>query len=286
MKKIFLLGFFASLIFGSCDKVNDPYNATSGGGDTTVVKVRKVLLEDYTGHKCGNCPEAAITAQTIKAQYGERLVVMAVHAGYFAEPKASPYGYDFRTVPGTDYDVFFGNGVVGNPNGLVNRQGYPTTTHVKFHSNWGTAVDGIMALPPDAYIEISNNYNSTTRVLNTTVKTEFLNMLTGNYKLIVLLTEDSIVKPQLDYSQPVGQQNVLNYVHRHALRAAISSGSWGDQIVTGSAAAGDTVVSTFSYTLPATFNGLAPVESECYVVAFVYDATTFEVIQVEEKKMK
>jgi hypothetical protein len=274
------------LCFSSCDKVKDPYNATGGGDTTTVVKVRKVLLEDYTGHKCGNCPDAAVTAQTIKSTYGERLVIMAVHAGFFANVGAVPFNYNFKTTPGTDYDNFFGNGAAGNPNGLINRVDYPASTHIKNYGNWGTIVATLMAKAPDAYIEISNNYNSGTRVLNTTVNTEFLNMLTGTYKLVVLLTEDSIVKPQKFY---VPAKDSLTYVHHHVLRDAISSTSWGDVIATGSVAAGDTVVNTFIYTLPATFpttSGIAPNENKCYVVAFVYDATTYEVIQVEEKKIK
>src|SRR5687768_4725486 len=93
--KLILCLIVYSIYLSSCDKVKDPYSTTlDGGGDTTatVVKVRKVLLEEYTGHRCGNCPPAAVTAQTLKSTYGERLVVMTVHAGFFAEPKASPYG--------------------------------------------------------------------------------------------------------------------------------------------------------------------------------------------------
>ena len=289
MKKIFLFSLVLAAL-SSCDKVNDPYCATAPTIDTTVTKVRKVLLEDYTGHKCGNCPPAAVTAQTIKSTYGDRLVIMSVHAGFYATPLAAPYTYDFRTVPGTDYDNFFGNGAAGNPNGMVNRIGYPTTTQVKSISTWGTLVDGLMAIAPDAYIKITNNYNSSTRVLNTTINTEFLNMMSGSYKLVVLLTEDSIVQPQLDYAQPTGQQNVLNYVHHHVLRAGISSTSWGDVIAPTGAAAGDTMVNTFTYTLPATFpataGGIAPKEDDCYVVAYIYDVVTYEVIQVEEKKIK
>lgn len=277
-----------TLFLSSCDKVKDPYSTNTGGGeDTTVIKVRKVLLEDYTGHTCGNCPEAALTAQTIKSTYGDRLVVVGVHAGFYANPAAAPYGYDFRTAVGTDYDNFFDVGLAGNPNGMVNRIGYPGNTHIKSHGTWGGIVSTLMAEAPAAYIKITNSYNA--GVLNTTVRSEFLNFMSGTYKLVVVLTEDSIVKPQVDYSKPPGQQDVLNYVHRHVLRSAISSTSWGDVIATGSVAAGDTAVNTFQYTLPATFpstNGIVPDVDHCYVVAFIYDAATYEVIQVEEKKIK
>lgn len=289
MKRFFKIALYLmpyALCLSSCDKVNDPYNAASGGVDTTVTKVRKVLLEDYTGHKCGNCPEAAITAQTIKSTYGERLIIMAVHAGSFAEPKAAPFGYDFRTVPGTAYDLFFKIGAAGNPNGMVNRKEYPGNTHIKSHGTWGSIVTSLMAEAPDAYIEMSNTYNSSNRTLTSIVNVEFLDVLSGDYKLAVLLTEDSIVKPQVDYSKPTGQQNVLDYVHHHVLRDVISNDSWGDMIATGGVAAGDTTADTLTYTLPANFNGLIPRENHCYVIAFVYDATTYEVIQVEEKKME
>ena len=125
---------------------------------------------------------------------------------------------------------------------MVNRQGYPTNTHIKAYGNWGTIVDSLMLKAPDAYIKITNNYNSSSRILNTTIRTEFLSLLSGSYKLCVLLTEDSIVNPQSDYSQPVGQQTVLNYIHHHVLRAAISSTSWGDVIAPTGTAVGDTSV--------------------------------------------
>jgi len=291
MKNILLLAVLFSFVIASCNKVENPYSAIiTGGGDTTIVKIRKVLLEDYTGHKCGNCPQAALTAQTIKSIYKEQLVILAVHAGFYAKPMAAPYDYDFRTIAGTDWDVFFGNGVVGNPNGMINRRGYPTNTHVSTKiGEWIDTVAALTAIAPDAFIKINNSYNSTTRVLNTSIKTEFLNFLSGTYKLMVVLSEDSIVKPQVDYSKPTGQQNILDYVHQHVLRDAISSTNWGDVIATGSAAAGDTVVKAFQYTLPATYpaaNGIAPSPSHCYVVAFVYNAATYEVVQVEEKKIK
>ena len=56
--------------------------------------------------------------------------------------------------------------------------------------------------------------------------------------------------------------------------------------MTGLVAAGDTAVKTFQYTLPANFKGKIPQEKYCYVVAYVYDASTYEIIQVEEKKIK
>jgi len=288
MKKIFFYGLIVSLGFSSCDKVEMPYvKNNTGGGDTTVAKVRKVLIEDFTGHTCGNCPGAATTINTIKGTHGDKIVSVALHTNFYAEPAAAPYTYDFRTNAGNEYDLFFQP--QGWPAGMINRTGYPTTTHWKNLGDWGNIVNTLVAVPPDAYIEITNAYNSSTRQLSTSIRSEFLNPLNGTYKLIVLLTEDSIVKPQKDYSQPIGQQDIMNYVHRHVLRDCLTSISWGDALISGAIAAGDTAVKTYNYTLPATFpatNGIAPNENQCHVVAYIYDAATYEVIQAEEKKIK
>lgn len=270
------------LVFFSCDKVKNPYlPATTGGGDTTTeVKVRKILIEDFTGHKCGNCPGAATTINTIKGIHGDKIVSIALHTNFYAQPDLppSPYTYDFRTNAGNEFDLFFQP--FGWPAGMINRRHYPAN-HWKNLSNWATIVDTLAAIPPDAHIQITNYYVPSTRQLNTSIRTEWLNPLAGNYKLIVLLTEDSIIKPQKFYDPPPGKDS-LTYVHRHVLRDCLTSISWGDAL----SFAGDTAVKNYTYFLPADFNGLAPNENHCSVVAYIYDAATYEVIQVEEKKIK
>lgn len=272
------------LLFSSCDKVEQPYvQGNNGGGDTSTAKVRKVLIEDFTGQQCGNCPVAATTIQTIKGIHGEKVIAVAVHANFYAVPGAAPYTYDFRTNEGNDYDAFFQP--QSFPTGMINRKGYPTTTHWQNVGSWADTVAALLAVSPDADIHITNSYNASTRVLDVNVKTEFLKPLSGTYKLVVLLIEDSIVKPQKFYTPP---KDSLTYVHRHVLRDGIT-GSWGDVLNTASVAAGDTIVKTYQYTLPATFpaiNGIAPNENQCHVVAYIYDAATYEVLQAEEKKMK
>ncbi len=271
-----------SLGFSACDKVGNPYiTATTGGGDTSGTKVRKVLIEDFTGHKCGNCPDAATTINTIKGVHGEKVISIALHTNFYSTPTAPPYDYDFRTNAGDDFDVFFQP--FGWPAGMINRRHYPGGGHWKSLGSWAAIVDTLVALPPDADIQISNTYAPATRLLNTTIRSEFLSALNGTYKLMVFLTEDSIVKPQKFYVPAVDS---LNYVHRHVLRDCLTSTSWGDALVSGSILPGDTLVKNYSYTLPVTFKGLAPNENHCHIVAYIYDAITYEVIQAEEKKIK
>ncbi|HEY4798598.1 MAG TPA: Omp28 family outer membrane lipoprotein [Bacteroidia bacterium] len=277
MKKIFLFAFSIATAFSSCDKIKFPYAAKSNStSDTSSAKVRKVFIEDYTGQKCVNCPTAATTILAIKGIHPKNIVSVAVHCDFYSIPAAAPYTYDFRTTPGNDYDTYFQP--PNFPIGMINRKDYPSNQNWKSVSNWSAIVDSLLAKAPDATLTISNNYNSTSRVLNTSVKTQFLTPHTSTYKLMVLLTEDSIVSPQ----KCPPNIDSLTYVHHHVLRSAISSTSWGDVLTI----AGDTSVKAFQYTLPATFNGMAPKENYCYVVAYIYDATTYEILQAEEKKIK
>ena len=298
--KIKFVSAFATaivLLFSACDFVTVPDQELLSGGpgsnDTTVTidSVRKVLLEDYTGHKCPNCPSAAATAASIAAANGDDVIVIGVHAGFFANPMASGTQFlrDFRTTAGTAYDGFFGISAIGNPNGMINRKDYTSSTvvHVKNPGTWSTEVAAELTKPATAGVEIENTYNSSTRVLNCSVNSMFFyDTLTGGpYKLVVMMIQNSIISDQQD-----GSTYVPSYIHEHVLRANIN-GTWGDNLLTGAIVAGDLISKSYTYTLPATFpiaGGASSTvcdDNECYIVAFIYNDATKEVIDVEERKL-
>jgi hypothetical protein len=294
MKKYFYLtaSLLSAVILNSCDYVANP-NETLGSGGTpdTSTHIRRVLVEDYTGHKCTACPQAAIAATQLKNTFGEQVIVVGVHAGFFATPTtpsgapAGSYLVDFRTTAGTAYDspTYFGVSNVGNPNGLINRKDYDgtSTNHVKSYSTWPTEVSGLLALPADADITITNTYNSSTRSLSTNISSEFVNaaLTSGSYNLIVMITQDSIIDWQLD-----GSTHVPDYVHQHVLRANIN-GTWGESLVAGTITPNQSITKNYNYTLPAAYLGNNCDENHCYVVAFIYNTTNYEVIQAAEAKV-
>ncbi|NVO02660.1 MAG: Omp28 family outer membrane lipoprotein [Bacteroidetes bacterium] len=277
---LFFAGILLTAIY-SCDKVSPPYTVTNNNGPDTNAVIRKVLLEDYTGHMCVNCPTAAVTASDLKTLYGEKLIVMAVHAGSFAAPYSGAFSYDFRSPAGTEYDATFGISAIGNPNGMVNRKTVNSSIVIA-PSGWGSTISEIIDLPPDASMKITNTYNSGLKKLNTEIKSQFLNSLTGLYKLCVLILEDSIVAPQQNTNPDVGAvPTITNYVHRHVLRGAINS-TWGDSLTTNPTPSDLPITKSYSnFTINNVWD-----ENHCYIIAFIYNAVTNEIVQVEEKKMK
>ncbi len=293
MKKYTFISFAFGLAFSisSCDFVQFPEEGYAPTDTTSNVIVRKVLVEDYTGHKCTNCPAAASVANSLIAANGEKVIVIGVHAGFFANPSTSGTQYlkDFRTAAGTTYDTYFGISAIGNPNGMINRKYYTASTidHVIGYGSWATEVAAELAKPALAKLEITNSYNSTTQALICDVSSTFLyDTLTGGpYKLVVVVTQDNITADQLD-----GGVYVPTYVHRHVLRDNLN-GTWGEDLVTGSITANLGINKTYTYIFPATYpsaggaSATAFDASTCHIVAFIYNDATKEVIQVEEKKL-
>ncbi len=273
--KLICLPLFALLTFQSCDEVEAPYKEEIivVGGD------RKVLVEDYTGHKCGNCPRAAKALHDLKDVYGDRLIIMTVHAGGFATvfPPSAPYfTYDFRTPEGTELDTDFGISAIGNPNGMVNRR-QVNGNYVLSSTSWLGEISSVLgdASPAPVKIEIENTFDATSRTLQTEINSEFVNSLGGAHKLCVFLVEDSIINWQKDYD--ASPEDIPDYVHRDVLRTSMN-GTYGDAITNTTAGTIDT--KNYSKTLDASWN-----ENNMKVISFVYNEVTKEIIQVEEHEV-
>lgn len=278
---------FHSVISFSCDKVKQPGIVKSivvGSNFDSVSNAdlsgfKKTLLEDYTGHKCGNCPAAARLAASLTAQYQSSLVVIAVHAGFFAKTN-SQFPTSYTTTVGNDWDGASGFNVsaVGNPNGMVNRKQYPGFQLIH-KDTWATTVALAKNDPFVVKMDILSRYDKSARALNVETKLTFLQSYANNVKLQLVLTEDSIIGPQLDYSQT--PDHIEHYHFEHMLRASLN-GSWGDL----AKSAPITPLSTVSLK-----NENFPVDSKfndrhLYLVAFVYDEVTKVVLQVEKLKIR
>lgn len=272
---IIVLVLFA-FVLNSCDKVSPPFIETKDYCNGN----KKILIEDYTGHGCVNCPGAAVLAHDLKEQFCERVVIIGVHAGFFAEPNfdSDPlYAADYTTTAGNTWDTFFGNSVKGNPNGLIDRV-KGATGYVIYPQSWATTADTLLTEPAKALITISNDFDESSKTLSTKVTTDFQENITGAYKLIVCIKQDNLISPQKNNNEEIGPTPVvLDYVHMNVLRKAIN-GAWGEYLGNSGA-----VVISESY--EKTYTQIFPEEwipADCKVVAFVYNEETKRVLQVEE----
>ncbi|MEI8138218.1 MAG: Omp28 family outer membrane lipoprotein [Bacteroidota bacterium] len=277
MKKLILL-FIVSLIIGlaSCDKVTNPIQ-TSG----VKTNSRKILLEDYTGHQCGNCPNAARVADQLEVKYGDKLIVLAVHAGFFTKLNAE-FVTSYTCQAGNDWDAAtggFGISAGGNPNGMVNRKNYADNGLIQKETKWATTISLASDDVEFCDLFLSTTYDATSRKLNTNVKTKFKRSYPNNTKLCVVFAEDSIIGKQKDYTK--NPDVVDDYEFKHMLRGSIN-GSWGANLKSTPIKYNDSVLVSYpNFDLDVKFK-----DKNISIIAFVYDAITKEVLQVEKVKIK
>lgn len=287
--------------FTSCDYVQNPHPQINANvADTSTCPtpvflaitshVKKILIEDYTGHTCGNCPKAGLQLHDIDSIYPGKIIGLGLHVGSFATPMpgyngspSSAFTADYRTAVGDIYDAKFGASTLGLPEGMFNRKDYDAVneTQLKQAANWKSFVATIFAEPAVLDLQVIPNYTSSTRKMCVAVRDSFLTTMSGTYNLVVLLSQDSII----DWQDYIGV-NMSNYIHRHVLRDAITaSGAWGEQIAAGTINAGTKTIKHFAYIIPQNYKGVVCDVSKCHLLAFIYNTSTYEIIQSEEVKV-
>jgi hypothetical protein len=274
-----------SVLLSSCTELDTPYSLSKHGNirDTvleldTVKAVKKVLLEDYTGHKCTNCPEAAITARTMEIFYKGKLLLMAVHAGYYAKPaNIGEYTLDLRCQEGDSWDEDFGINS-NNPNGMVNRKVF-NGNHVVAPDNWSSSVNSLISLAPDAKMKIFPTIDTITLTVKPVIYCQFLNKLEGAYRITVCVLENGILGTQSNNNASIGPvPDWPDYVFDDVLRGTIN-GATGE-VLTYDVNTDLTYIGNFTYSLNADWDF-----HNCYILAYIYNAETLEIVQVEKVKI-
>lgn len=293
----------AATLFYGCDKVENPVPENSGQYDVSLYPgnygseyvypefsssnntVKNILIEDFTGHQCGNCPQAATIAKDIEASNQGRVFVASVHAGaggysnfqYFTtldDNKYPKYNRDFTTESGLTYAVDI-QGMSGNPMGMINRVA-PQGTNNKWisTSEWQNRVNAIIqeSEAPKVNIQLEVNYFEETSSLFTHVYTESTTDLEGDYSLILYAIAKEVVDWQTDYS--MFPKDVEFYKHYNVHMGNIN-GTWGSTIFSGSTDGETADRKDFTYVIPESYRGRAYA-----VIAFVTNNESGEIEQV------
>ena len=239
-------------------------------GGTIEPTGKTVLIKDFTGARCVNCPAAAEYAHNLQHQLGEdHIFIMSVHAGYLAQPLGSfP---DFLTDEGTAWY----NNHDANPLFAVD--------HVALTEGNTLSVEQIdapvsAALNEDQTFEIvvTPRYDETSRQLNVEVKAVSLIEMEGQFSITVCLVEDHIVGWQ---TIPGGVDR--EYDFRNVFRGTIN-GAYGDAFEENHVAPNDIFNFSYNTGINADYNA-----DECYLMVYVFDRNQGDkILQTAVKKIK
>ena len=265
----------------SCDRLKGPYiieplvaqsdtiplmEADTANFDGLVV----VLLEDYTGVKCNNCPEAGALALQLQEQNEGHLVVLGVHPRTALQNPAGGFP-DFRTDDGNIWNSEFQ--ITGYPSGLVNRTG------VLGQAEWTAAVNNAIGGAAPVRLIIKTEYDDASRELKLSIHSKFLqNVTSDDVRLTVCMMEDNIIGKQIT---PDGVDE--NYTHRHVFRGTADRQTWGSVLDAQASIieAGRNFITNMKFNVSEDYNA-----DEFYIVAFISDNNTKQVLMTAEKKIK
>ena len=267
MKKI----FFMILVFTvfSCDKIETPlpeaygefnwdlypfepstypYDISNPANNWGPNSNKKgILLEDYTGHKCTNCPSAATIAKDLEEDTSLNVIVASIHASADGSFQSTDnlFTNNYRTEAGDTY-VSQMSGFIGNPLGTINRNdGGFTGTVWYFPTNWTNGVSNELNNSLNTNIQLQYNYYVETNGLYVHTETSFLNTITGNYHLVIYLVRNDVVSAQ----KFNGGITDTSY-HHHAILSDNINGTWGSLLIDSIATEDSIIYNDFSYELP------------------------------------
>lgn len=285
MKKSYLFLLALSLLFGACDRIENPVTVAKnkyrddlyGPAPTfnTVTEAnRNVLFEEFTGHLCGFCPPSTALALALDAQLGERMVTVAIHAGSLAATGGTLFQTDYTTPAGNMYWAQLNGGF--NPTARIDRLGGLSSYEYLDPANpssWQNIVTARMNVATPVALQANCEYIAADNVMNIHMNSQFLENYTGNVNLVVLLVENHIISAQEDYSQTPSE--IEDYEHEHVLRTNVSEPM--GNLVVNSPSPGYT--STTSFTIPLQANW---VPTNMTVIGYLVDANTHEVLNAVE----
>lgn len=241
------------------------------------VGTRKVLVEELSGVNCTNCPDGARELSKIETALGKDKVVSVTIYPSLYGILSRPYTdskYDFRIKEGDDLVKYLGvaDGIPAvSVNRTINNVG-ATNPFMLSLTQWAGIIRDQLQEEPSIGMFMENTYEAATRTLNIQLNLSPEKTLSGEHRLTVLLTQDSIIDVQNDKGVKVKE-----YVHRHVLRKILTQPT--GEVISEALTINALITKKLTFVLPTEWEA-----KHCKVVAFVHRSGTpdFKVLQAVE----
>lgn len=263
-----LFGAFYMSIF-SCKEVGPGIDFTptdTGLLDTTYIassietpQQKVVLLEEFTGVRCVNCPNAHEEVELISAQLGNKLAVLAIHTGFLAFPyegdqdlRISPDGKSLEELTGT---------AIGQPAGRIDRKLFAGETEESIlnYQIWENYIAEQADSVPALNIKLSSVLDEITREVIVRVELHYTKSIEADNYLTVVIKEYNIIAKQL------GNTGIdSNYIHKHVLRDVLTP--YNGILLNTTKEPGRVIIKEFKATLPSLWK-----LQDCEIVGFVHE---------------
>jgi len=237
MKLLLFSAIIAGLLtaISSCKEVGPNINLHGNANsvsDTTYIESpvaapesRNVLIEEFTGVNCPNCPAGHALEASIESSYAPGKVVgVALHP---INSLGTKFPFSLQNLE----DPYAGTllSILGNPGAepcaAIDRVLFAGQSYIpSLRDYWSSFVTQEMTSPTQVNLALSDMYNASNGVVTVVAQIHYTQNVSQPNNITIELTEDSVVTAQLD-----GSVIDTFYVHNNVLRSILTS-TTGDNV--------------------------------------------------------
>lgn len=212
--------------FSSCEEQLPPLEFSENRLlDTVFVEVtteaaqpKLIVMEEFSGVRCTNCPQGHALSADLTAQYAGRFMSITLHSDFLAEPYSfSPQ--DLRPIfqnlnKAEEINSWLGP-APAKPSAIIDRKQFPgENSLIYLTQKWSGFVDQQLSQSSPVNIDLQvNNLDLVEGSGELSLRIYYHASVNSPNKVTVGLLENGIVSPQLD-----GAVIDTNYVHEEVLR--------------------------------------------------------------------
>ncbi len=271
-----------NLVPSASDSYDTTYSLSSSETAALTSDPHNVLIEEFTGQNCNNCPSAHETLHTLSNANPGRLNIIGLYV--FGIPQGIPPTgsvNDFRDSTATRVGNDIYGGVPGLPSGGIDR--LPNSTGIETNrAFWGSNVASQLSIPDSMNLSLTSSWDATNNIATIISKVTFTQDISTKQHLNVVITEDSMMDLQ-EFPDSVH----TGYVFTNVFRDMVSSPVLGDPILDTVATKlkGRVFKRTYYYKLKTKTPAIIP--ANCHVVAFISNSGGAEkrIIQSTQTKL-
>lgn len=279
MKKIYFLFIAFSFLFVACEE-NMPtipcLTCDAAGPDEPTPDLKKVLIEEFTGVSCVNCPDGSAEIENLLSIYPNQLIAISLHAGFYAPPYPNSL-YDFRTEEAEALNNFLDT-PESYPTATINRKNLEggNTIQLPSRTTWGGYVAQEIESTAIVNLDVSLEYEESTRKLTANTNITPLEDINGELYISIVIVENNVVDVQ-----STNDGIIDDYKHKHVFRDMMTY--FSGELIEEATLANTPIEKTHSLNLDEGWN-----TDNVSVVIFVHrsDAQSREVLQAEEVHMQ
>ena len=182
---------------------NAVFDTTYIESPVAIPELKNVVIEDFTGVKCTNCPQGHQIIELLKAANPNRIIALAMHPrNSLGLPVALPPSYavnpDLRNDKVQDlFANYFGQ--TSQPIAAIDRKLFPGETNILIDKGtWTNHANQEIALATPLNIELTTSFDSTSRELTIATELHYTQNVSEENKMTILLVENAITASQVD----------------------------------------------------------------------------------------